>query len=69
MGRDLVQKGVAGHDGLHEQWLEAGQLFFECGESQEINDVHWLQTIGQTADEWYMPPGFRGCECGTTPYL
>ena len=51
VGRHLVQEGVAGHDGLHEQRLEAGQLIFKCGEAQKVDDVHWLQTIGQTADE------------------
>ena len=62
VGGDLVQEGVSGDDGLHEQGLEAGQLIFECGESQEVDDVHWLQTIGQTADGWYMAhrhPGLR----------
>ena len=66
VGGDLVQEGVAGDDGLHEQGLEAGQLIFEGGESQEVDDVHWLQTIGQTADDRYMAhrlPGLCGCGC------
>jgi len=66
---DLVEEGVAGHDGLHEQGLEEGELIFECGESQEFDDVHWLQTIGQTADDRYMPIGIGGCGCGRHRHL
>ena len=40
VGGDLVQEGVAGDHGLHEQGLEAGQLGFEGGKPQEIDDVH-----------------------------
>ncbi len=69
MGGHLVEEGVPGDDGLHEQGLEAGQLIFECGESQEVDDVHWLQTIGQTADDWCMATGFRGCGCGSHLHL
>ena len=50
MGGDLVEEAVAGHHGLDEQGLEALQLFFECGKPEELDDVHFLQTIGQDAD-------------------
>jgi hypothetical protein len=69
MGRDLVQEGVAGDDGLHQQGLQEGQLIFECGESQEVDDVHWLQTIGQTADDRYKAAGFGDCGCGSHRHL
>jgi hypothetical protein len=69
MGGHLVEERVAGDDRLDEHRLEAAQLIFECGESQEVDDVHWLQTIGQTADGWYMPPGSWGCGCGSTRHL
>ena len=48
---DLVEEAVAGHHGLHEQGLEAPELIFECGKPQELYDVHFLQTIGQVADD------------------
>ena len=51
VGGDLVEEGVAGDHGLHEQGLEALQLIFECGKPQELYDVHFLQTIGQDADD------------------
>jgi hypothetical protein len=51
VGGDLVEKAVAGHYRLHEQGLEAPQLIFECGKSQELYDVHFLQTIGHVADD------------------
>jgi len=51
VGRDLVEESVAGHHGLHEQGLEAPELIFECGKPQELYDVHFLQTIGQVADD------------------
>jgi hypothetical protein len=50
VGGDLVEEPIAGDDGLHEQGLEALQLFFECGKPEELYDVHFLQTIGQDAD-------------------
>ncbi len=50
VGGHLVEEPVPGHDGLDEQGLEPPQLIFECGKSQELDDVHFLQTIGQDAD-------------------
>ncbi len=50
VGGDLVQEVVARDHGLHEQGLEAPQLIFECGKPNELDDVHFLQTIGQDAD-------------------
>jgi hypothetical protein len=51
VGGDLVQKAVTGHHRLDEQGLEAPQLIFECGKAQELYDVHFLQTIGEDADD------------------
>jgi hypothetical protein len=51
MGGDLVEEAVPGDHGLDEQGLEALQLFFECGKAQELYDVHFLQTIGQDAED------------------
>jgi hypothetical protein len=50
VGGHLVEEPVPGHDRLHEQGLEALQLFFECGKPEEFDDVHFLQTIGADAD-------------------
>ena len=51
VGGDLVEEAVAGDHGVHEQGLEALQLIFECGKPEEFDDVHFLQTIGQDADD------------------
>ena len=51
VGRDLVEEPVAGDDGLDQQGFEALQVFFECGKPKELYDVHFLQTIGQEADD------------------
>jgi hypothetical protein len=57
VGGDLVEERVAGHDGLHEQGLEFGQGLFEGGQAQQLDDVHFLQTIGQDAEDRHMPGG------------
>jgi hypothetical protein len=51
VGGDPVEELLAGRHGLHEEGLEAPQLIFECGEPEEFYDIHFLQTIGQDADD------------------
>ena len=51
VGRDLVEEAVARHHGLDQQGFEALEVFFECGKPKELYDVHFLQTIGQDADD------------------
>jgi DUF971 family protein len=51
MGGDLVEEAVPGLHRVDEQGLEALKLIFECGKAQELYDVHFLQTIGQDADD------------------
>jgi hypothetical protein len=66
VGGDLVEEAVPGRHRLDEQGLEALELIFECGKSQEFYDVHFLQTIGQDADDRKKgaekPPG-GGASC------
>ena len=64
VSRDLVEEGVAGDHRLDEQGLEPLQLIFECGKPQKLDDVHFLQTIGQDADAWEKPPRGGGVGCG-----
>jgi hypothetical protein len=51
VGGHLVEEAVASDHRLDEQGLEASQLIFECGKPEELYDVHFLQTIGQVADD------------------
>jgi len=51
VGGDVVEEAVTGRHRFHEQGLEVLQLFFECGKPKELYDVHFLQTIGQDADD------------------
>jgi hypothetical protein len=55
VGRDLVEEGVAGDHRFDEQGFEPLQLIFECGKPEELEDVHFLQTIGEDADAWEKP--------------
>jgi hypothetical protein len=52
MGRYIIKESVASDDRLSEQGLKELDLFGQFGKTQELNGVHFRQTIGDGSAGW-----------------
>jgi hypothetical protein len=52
MGRYIIKESVASDDRLREQRLKELDLFGQFGKTQELDGVHFRETIGDRGAGW-----------------
>jgi hypothetical protein len=52
MGRYIIKESVTSDDRLSEQGLKELDLFGQFGKTQELDGVHFRETIGDRSARW-----------------